>query len=88
MRTIPVRSPPIAGGDIYMIDMIDHVVDRSSPVPRRLTANFDADIFPTLSPDGKGKIVFDSSRFRAVGEPVNTSDLFLMNYDGREMRSS
>jgi len=36
-----------------------------------------------LSPDGK-KIVFDSNRNRAEGEPINTSDLFVMNTKGEE----
>jgi len=48
----------------------------------RLTANADGDAFATLSPDGKGRIVFDSNRSRAPGEPLNTSDLFLMKVDG------
>ena len=43
-----------------------------------------ADTFPALSPDGRGKIVFDSNRLRAAGEPVNNSDLFLMNHDGTD----
>ena len=34
----------------------------------------------------KRKVVFDSNRLRASGEPVNTSDLFLMNHDGTELR--
>lgn len=50
---------------------------------RRLTDNTDGDGFAVLSPDGK-KIVFDSNRNRAAGEPRNTSDLFLMNTDGSE----
>jgi Tol biopolymer transport system component len=50
---------------------------------RRLTENTDADAFAGLSPDGK-KIVFDSNRNRLAGEPLNTSDLFLMNTDGSE----
>ena len=78
-RDNPNMVPPITGGEIYMID---YLADGSFSEPRRLTANFDADIFPTLSPDGLGKIVFDSNRFRAPGEPSNTSDLFLMNHDG------
>jgi TolB protein len=39
--------------------------------------------FAALSPDGK-KIVFDSNRLRLPTEPINTSDLFLMNTDGTE----
>jgi len=48
---------------------------------RRITENKFADNFPALSPDGK-KIVFESNRLRADGEPLNTSDLFIMNADG------
>jgi TolB protein len=50
---------------------------------RRLTENTDSDAFAVLSPDGK-RIVFDSNRNRAAGEPRNTSDLFVMNTDGSE----
>ena len=49
--------------------------------PRRLTENTHFDGFPALSPEGK-RIVFDSNRLRAAGEPFNTSDLFIMNTDG------
>ncbi len=48
---------------------------------RRLTQNSHSDHFPALSPDGR-RIVFDSNRLRAASEPINTSDLFLMNSDG------
>jgi len=75
--------PPIVGGEIYFID---YMTDGTFSAPRRVTANTYTDIFPTLSPDGKGKVVFDSNRLRASGEPVNTSDLFLMNHDGTELR--
>ena len=51
--------------------------------PRRLTENMHFDGFPALSPEGN-RIVFDSNRLRAAGEPFNTSDLFLMNTDGTE----
>jgi TolB protein len=60
-------------------------VDGTFATPRRLTENSYLDVFPTLSPDGKGKIVFDSNRRRAYGEPLNTSDLFLMSHDGTDL---
>jgi TolB protein len=50
---------------------------------RRLTSNTAGDIFPSLSPDGT-KVVFESNRNRTKGEPLNTSDLFVMNTDGTE----
>jgi TolB protein len=49
--------------------------------PRRLTENIYFDAFPALSPDGS-RVVFDSNRLRSEGEPLNTSDLFVMNADG------
>ena len=67
-------------GEIYLIDP-------DGANPRRLTHNDAADGFATLSPDGK-KIVFDSNRLRDVTteppEPLNVSDLFVMNTDGTE----
>ena len=54
--------------------------------PRRLTHNNVFDAGGPLSPDGK-KIVFDSNRLRdEEEEPLNTSDLFVMNTDGTEQR--
>jgi TolB protein len=50
---------------------------------RRLTNNDSGDAFAALSPNGK-KIVFESNRNRAKGEPLNTSDLFVMDADGGE----
>jgi Tol biopolymer transport system component len=64
---------------------MDYLVDGTFATPRRLTENSYLDVFPTLSPDGKGKIVFDSNRRRAYGEPLNTSDLFLMSHDGTDL---
>lgn len=80
-RDNPTAVPAIAGGEIYLVD---YFTDGSFSVPRRLTWNTYADIFPALSPDGKGRIAFDSSRLRQSWEPSNTSDLFLMNHDGTE----
>src|SRR5262245_7037470 len=76
-RDNPVGNPILAGaGEIYLMSP-----DGSNL--RRLTDNTAVDSFATLSPDGK-KIMFDSNRNRAEGEPLNTSDLFVMNTDGAE----
>src|SRR5262245_62398405 len=78
-RDNPVLNPFRNGaGEIYLMSP-----DGSNL--RRLTDNSAADSFPALSPDGK-KIVFISNRNRAEGEPVNTSDLFVMNTKGDEQR--
>ena len=47
----------------------------------RLTDNAFGDGFPALAPGGK-RIAFDSNRLRADGEPINVSDLFVMNARG------
>src|SRR5688500_8599519 len=73
--------PPILGGETYFIEVLS---DGTFSAARRLTDNAYADIFPAFSPDGKGKIVFDSSRRRGPGDPINVSDLFLMNHEGGE----
>jgi len=52
---------------------------------RRLTDNSYGECFPSISPNGK-TIVFDSNRLRSANEPMNTSDLFLMNTDGTDQR--
>ncbi len=48
----------------------------------RVTTNDFGDAFPAFSPDAKGRIVFDSNRDNAPGDPINRSDLFLMKRDG------
>lgn len=67
---------PNAAAEIYLMN-------GDGTDPRRLTENTDGDAFPALSPDGK-KILFNSNRNRAPGEPTNTADLFVMNTDGTE----
>jgi Tol biopolymer transport system component len=69
---------PFLTAEIYLMDP-----DATNPNPRRLTENSDGDAIPALSPSGK-RIVFDSNRNRVAGEPLNTSDLFLMKVDGSE----
>jgi TolB protein len=51
---------------------------------RRITNNDDGDAFAALSPNGK-KLVLDSNRLRTQEEPLNTSDLFVMDVDGSEL---
>ena len=58
-----------------------YLMDGDGSNPRRVTENNYSDGFPALSPDGT-RIVFESNRLRATGEPFNTSDLFVMNADG------
>jgi TolB protein len=60
-----------------------YLINPDGTNPWRLTHNTNLDVFATLSPDGK-KIVFDSNRNRGPAEPINTSDLFVMNTDGSE----
>jgi Tol biopolymer transport system component len=67
--------PLLNQGEIYLINP-----DGTDPL--RLTDNTYFDAFPMLSPDGK-MIVFDSNRLTAdSGQPLNTSDLFVMDADG------
>ena len=76
-RDDPATLPAfVSTGEIYL--MTGDGAD-----PRRLTTNQVSDISPTLSPGGT-KIIFESNRRRAAGEPHNVSDMFLMNIDGTE----
>src|SRR5262245_36931640 len=76
--TIPER---LATFDIYLADVVVNKVTGNVTLawpPRRLTENVDGNFLPNLSPDGK-KIVFDSNRIRLLqGEPLHSTDLFLM----------
>jgi Tol biopolymer transport system component len=76
-RDNPIPNPLLVGAtEIYLMSP-------DGANLQRLTDNTATDAFPALSPDGK-KIVFDSNRNRAEGEPFNTSDLFVMNTKGEE----
>src|SRR5439155_11363368 len=75
-RDNPTGNPQLAA-EVYLMN-------EDGANPRRLTANTDGDAFATLSPDGKGRIIFDSNRNRGPLEPLNTSDLFLMKHDGSD----
>ena len=70
------RGNPLLAAEIYLMSPDGTNV-------QRLTNNDSGDAFPALSPDGK-KVIFDSNRLRLPIEPLNTSDLFLMNTDGTE----
>jgi Tol biopolymer transport system component len=52
----------------------------------RLTDNAVNDSFAALSPDGKGRIVFDSARGTPAGSPANLVDLYLMKSDGSHVQ--
>src|SRR5688500_11200153 len=68
-------------GEIYVIDVLS---DGTYAPARRLTYDVTSDLFPAYSNDGKGKIVFDSNRRRTSTDPLNLSDLFLMNHKGED----
>jgi TolB protein len=79
-RHEPAADPAVDSQRAWLATEI-YLMDEDGTNPRRLTQNTYVDGFPALSPDGE-KIVFDSNRLRAEGEPFNTSDLFVMNTDG------
>jgi Tol biopolymer transport system component len=60
-----------------------YIMNTDGTEPIRLTNDGFGDGLPALSPDEKGKIVFDSNRIAiSVGGTQFDSDLFLMNADG------
>jgi Tol biopolymer transport system component len=71
-------TSPFNGAEIYLMN-------GDGTDTQRLTENDYGDGFASLSPDGK-RIVFDSNRLRSEDEPLNTSDLFVMNGDGTEQQ--
>src|SRR6266545_2584861 len=76
-RDQPASPQPLAAStDIYLMN-------GDGTDPRRVTRDQSGNVFPSLSPDGS-KIVFESNRRRAEGDPLNVSDLFLMNTDGSD----
>jgi Tol biopolymer transport system component len=79
-RHDPAADPAIDSQRAWLAAEI-YLMDGDGTHPRRVTENAHFDCFPALSPDGK-RIVFDSNRLRADGEPFNTSHLFVMEADG------
>ena len=93
--TIVFSSNRLGDLDIYLMDVDENgrpLVDENGvPLePRQLTGPGVNDLpvlnnsLPALSPDGKGRIVFESTRNRAAGEPVNQADLYWMKADGTD----
>ena len=74
-RHDPAGVPPVNSFEIYLMNP-----DGTNVM--RLTTNVFSDAFAALSPDGKGRIVFDSNRSTLQGSPVNLVDLWLMRGDG------
>jgi WD40-like Beta Propeller Repeat len=75
LASFPVRLQPLIA-EIYLMGPDGNV--------QQLTDNNDCthfDLFAALSGDGK-KIVFESNRLRSATDPLNTSDLFVMEPDG------
>ena len=96
ISTIVFSSNRLGNLDIYLMDVDENgipLVDGNGmPLePRQLTGPGVNDFpagdngLPALSPDGKGRIVFESNRNRAAGEPVNQADLFWMKADGTDL---
>src|SRR6266516_2667569 len=79
-RHDPAADPAVDAQRAWLAAEI-YLMDGDGSNVRRVTENTYSDGFPALSPDGT-RIVFDSNRMRAEGEPFNTSDLFVMNADG------
>ncbi len=95
VSTIVFSSNRLGNLDIYLMDVDENgkpLVDQKGvPLePRQLTGP-GVNEFPTgnnslpaLSPDGKERIVFETNRNRAAGEPVNQADLYWMEADGTD----
>jgi TolB protein len=95
VSTIVFSSNRLGTLDIYLMEVDENgmpLVDENGvPLePRQLTGPGVNELpagnngLPDLSPDGKGRIVFESTRNRAAGEPVNQADLYWMRADGTD----
>ena len=96
VSTIVFSSNRLGNLDIYLMDVDENgkpLVDENGIEfePRQLTGPGVNDFptgnngLPDLSPDGKGRIVFETNRNRAAGEPVNQADLYWMKADGTDL---
>jgi dipeptidyl aminopeptidase/acylaminoacyl peptidase len=73
----PAMQPSISS--IYLMGSDNAGVKQLTDSPDCTHTHFD--LFAALAPDGK-KIIFESNRLRSDNDPLNTSDLFLMEPDG------
>jgi TolB protein len=83
-RDDPGADPALDAERVWAATEI-YAADEAWTSVRRLTRNTVGDGFPALSPNGS-RVAFDSSRRRGEGEPLNTSDLFVMNGDGTDQQ--
>jgi TolB protein len=81
-RDNPVPPP----GVLPQVNLEIYVMNPDGTDPVRLTNNTVNDSFAALSPDGKGRIVFDSARNTPAGSPPNLVDLYLMRSDGSNVQ--
>jgi TolB protein len=81
-RTSASATDPAVVASASEIYVMDPACMTTVTCPRRLTVNTAGDGFPALSPDGK-KIVFDSNR-DVPEQPLNVSDLFVMEANGED----
>ena len=72
-----IEAPNSFGWDIYLLDPTVRDANGMLTVWKHFPGR-DGDWAAAISPDGKGRIVFDSNRNRAAGAPLNTSELFLL----------
>ena len=80
-------SPQSFAWDIYLLDPSVRDAQGMLTVWKHFPGR-DADWAPAVSPDGKGRVVFDSNRNRASGAPLNTSELFLLQARGDEVEQT
>jgi Tol biopolymer transport system component len=80
-----VVSVPFVTWDIFLMDPDRRDASGMMTVWRRLEGP-GGDWAPAPSPDGKGRIVFDSNRNRSDDDPLNQSELFIMKADGGAQR--
>jgi Tol biopolymer transport system component len=81
-RDNPVPPP----GVLPQVNLEIYLMNPDGTDPVRLTDNAVNDSFAALSPDGKGRIVFDSARGTPAGSPPNLVDLYLMRSDGSNVQ--